>query len=87
MHFCREPTVVAARRKHRSLLAATIHKYKRMKSTANALTAMYDLEDLGRHIDPGAKEDGVCEGLIDHLIGANPRVEPARGALLALLKM
>ena len=49
------------------------------KSTANALTAMYDLDDLGRHIDPGTKEDGVCADLADHLIWNNPRVEPVRG--------
>ena len=48
---------------------------------------MYDLDDLGRHIDLGVKEDGVCEDLVDHLIGASPRVEPVRGALIALLKM
>ena len=72
MHFCRESTVVATRRKHRSLPPAAIHKCELKKSTANALTAMYDLDDMGRHIDPGAKEDGVCEGLVDHLIGTNP---------------
>ena len=87
LHFHREPTVVAARRKHRSLLAAAIHTCKLKKSTANALTAIYDLDDLGRHIDPGVKENGACQGLIEHLIGTNPRIEPARGALFALLQM
>ena len=75
------------RKKHRGLLAAAIHKCEQKKSTANALTVMYDLNDLGRHIDPGAKEDGVCANLVDHLIGNNPRVEPARGALIAFLEM
>ena len=40
---------------------------------------MYDLYDLGRHIDSGMKEDGACADLVDHLIRNNPRVEPARG--------
>ena len=79
--------VVDARKKHRGLLAAAIHKCKLKKSTATALTAMYDMYDLGRHIDPGAKGDGVCADLVDHLIGTNPRVEPTREALIALLKM
>ena len=48
---------------------------------------MYDLDDMGRHIDPGKKEGGVYAGLADHLIGNNPRVEPVRGALIALLEM
>ena len=48
---------------------------------------MCDLGDLGRHIDPGMKEDGVCVDLVDHLTGNNPRVEPARGAPIALLEM
>ena len=48
---------------------------------------MYDIDDLGRHIDPETKEDGVCTDLVDHLIGNNPRVEPARGALITLLEM
>ena len=39
MHFCREPTVVAARRKHRGLLAAATHKCELKKFTARALTA------------------------------------------------
>ena len=55
MHFCREPTVVAASGKHRGLLAEAIHKCDLKKSTAMALTAMYDLDDLGRHIDPGGE--------------------------------
>ena len=78
---------MAARRKHLSLLAAAIHTCKRKKPTANALAAMYDLDDLGRHIDPGADENGTCEDLIEHLIGTDPGIEPARGALLALLQM
>ena len=78
LHLCGEPTVVAARRKHLSLLAAAIHTYKLKKSTANALAAMCDLDDLGRHIDPGAHENGICEGLIEHLIGTNLRIEPVR---------
>ena len=87
MHSCRESTVVAARRKHRALLAAAIHTCKLKNSTALALTAMYDLDDLGRHIDPGAGEKKVCEDLVDHLIGRNPKVGPARGAFIALLEM
>ena len=67
MHFYREPTVVATRRKHHGLLAAAIHKCEFKKSTAKALMAMYDLDDLGRHIDPGRKEDNVCADLVDHL--------------------
>ena len=81
LHFDRELTVVAARRKHLSLLDAAIHTYKLKKSTANALTATYDLDDLGKHIDPGAGENGICEDLIEHLIGTNPGIELTLGAL------
>ena len=58
LRFCREPIVVTARGKHHSLHAAAIHTCKLKKSTANALTVVYDLNNLGRHIDPGSKEDG-----------------------------
>ena len=61
--FCRDSTVVDAGRKHLSLIAAAIHTYELKKSTANSLAAMYDLDALGRHIDPGADKNGVCEGL------------------------
>ena len=39
------------------------------------------------HIDPGADESGVCNALIENLIANIPDVEPARGAILALLQM
>ena len=87
LHLYREPTVVAARQKHLRLLAAAIHTYKLKISTANTLTAIYDLGAMGRHINPGADENGVREGLIEHLVGTNPGIEPGRGALLALLQM
>ena len=87
LHFCREPTVMVARRKHLSLLAAAIHTCEMTKSTANALATMYDLDALGRHIEPGVDEDIMCEGLIGHWIGTNPGIEPVRGTLLALLQM
>ena len=90
LHFCREPIVLAARRKHLSLLAAAIHTCELKKSTAKALTAMYDSDDLGRHIDPGADENGICEGLIEHLIEADPGKSNLPGGgrgLLALLQM
>ena len=76
---------MAARRKHLRLLAAAIHTCELKKSTANALTATYDLGALGRHIDPEADEERICEGLIEHLIETNPGIEPARIALLVLL--
>ena len=87
LRFDREPTVAAARRKHLSLFAAATHTSKLKKSTANTLAAMYDLDDLGRHINPGADDNGICEDLIKHLIGTNPGIEPTRGALFALLQM
>ena len=48
---------------------------------------MYSLGTQGRHIDPGADETGACGALMDNLIAGIPAVEPARGALLALLQM
>ena len=58
MHICREPTVGAAREKHRGLLAEAIHKCDLKKSIARALAAICDLDDRGRHIDPGRRRTG-----------------------------
>lgn len=68
LHFCTEPTVVAARQKHHRLLAAAIHTCEPKKSRAGALTAMYTLDNQGRHIDPGAEGNGVSNALIENLI-------------------
>ena len=38
MHYCEEPTVAAARRKHLALLPAAIHKSGLKSTTARALT-------------------------------------------------
>ena len=39
-HYCAEPTIVAARRKHHTLLTAAIHKSELKRSTVRALTSM-----------------------------------------------
>ena len=49
VHFCVEPTVVAARRKHTELLIAVICACELKMTTANALTAMYMLNAQGRN--------------------------------------
>ena len=85
LQFCRGHTVAAAREKHLRLLAAAIHTCKLKKSTADALTAMYQLVTLGGYTDPGADENGACNALIENLIGRIPEVKPARGTLLTLL--
>ena len=87
-HHCIEPTVVAARRQHHTLLAEAIHNSKLKRSIARALTAIYTLDNEGRHIDPGAAGGEVCADLVDNLINTKvPAAAPARGALTALLEM
>ena len=87
-HFCAEPTVVAARRKHHTLPAGAIHKCELKRSTARALKAMCNLYNEGRHIDPGAAGRAVCADLVENLINTEvPAAAPARGALIVLLEM
>ena len=43
-HFCRDPTVVAARRNHLGLLVAAIHTRNLKSTTSRALTAMHTLD-------------------------------------------
>ena len=88
MHYCEEPTVVAARRKHLALLPAAIHRSGLKPTTARALTSIYTLGNEGRHIDPGAEDSEVCAELVDNVINSEvPAVVPARRALIALLGM
>ena len=63
-HFCVEPTVVAVRQKHKELLTVAIYSCELKTTTAKALTAMYMLDNQGRHIGPGAIEDDACENLV-----------------------
>ena len=87
-HYCVGSTVVAARRKHLALLSAAIHKFGLKSTTAKTLTAIYTLDNEGRHIDPGAEGGEVCARLVDNLINSEvPAVEPTRGTLIALLEM
>ena len=86
-HFCVEPTVVAAKKKHKELLTAAIYACELKTTTAKALTAMYMLDTQGRHMDPGATEDGACENLVDGLIHDMGGIQPAKAALVALLSM
>ena len=67
-HCCVEPTAVAARRKHHTLLSAAIHNSELKHSTARTLTSMYTLDNEGGHIDPGAEGCEVCAGLMDNVI-------------------
>ena len=59
-HYGVESAVVAARRKHLALLAVAIHTCKLKPTTARAPTAIYTLENEGRHIDPGAASTEEC---------------------------
>ena len=79
-HYCAEPTVVSARRKHYTLLSAAIHNSELKHSTARALTSMYTLDNEGRHIDPGAEGHEVCAGLVGNMIKTEvPAAAPVRG--------
>ena len=82
-----EPTIAAARGKHLNLLAAAKHTCKLKPATARALTAMYTIDSEGRHIGPGAAGGKICVDLAERLLVDIPAVEPARGALTALLEM
>ena len=88
MPFCVEPTVVAARRKHIALLSAAIRKCGLKSTTAGAPTAMYTLDNEGRHIDPGVEGGEVCARLVVNMINSEvPTVGPARGTLVPFLEM
>ena len=86
-HFRAEPTVVAAQRKYKELLIAAIYSCELKTTTAKALTAMYMLDNQGRHVDPGATEDDACENLVDGLIHDIGGIQPVKAALIALLSM
>ena len=61
MHFCRKPTVAAARGKHLRLLVTVIHTYQLKPSTANALTAMYFRTPRGGTSTPAQIEQGPAK--------------------------
>ena len=86
-HFCVEPTVVAARKKHKELLTAAIYACELKKTTARALTAMYMIDAQGGHIDPGVTEGDASENLVGGLINDIGGIQPAKAVLTALLSM
>ena len=87
-HYCVEPTVIKARQKHHTLLAASIHSTELKRSAVRALTSMYTMDNAGRHMDPGAEGGEVCAELVDNMINTEaPEAVPVRGALIALLEM
>ena len=87
MHFCLTPTVIAARRENRRLLAAAIFTCELKKTTAGAPAAMYSIDAQGRHIDPGKTDGGACENLVGKLIVTRENIKPTRVALIFLLKV
>ena len=70
MHFCREPTVVAAREKHLRLLSVAIHRYQQ-----NHRTAICPLDTQGWHIDSGADEEGACVALLQWISDVKPELD------------